>query len=125
MDPAMRIVRAIKKKDRDQHQGGQSQQRKNNSRMLQPLVVNPHPDHHGDEAGDCPSQLPQQKKISGMISLLRHYGRGAEHHHQADKNQQQGHNEQQPVYADALRHGKSISSRRHVGTEDCFAADSA
>ena len=61
MNPAMRVVRAIEEKDRDQQQRGHAQQRKNDARMLVAAVVNLHGDDHGDDAGDRPNQLLQQE----------------------------------------------------------------
>src|SRR6266702_3284446 len=55
MDPAMRIVRAVKKKYRDEHQGRQSQQRKTNSKVTMnssrstlTRFAMEDPFHHGD-----------------------------------------------------------------------------
>ena len=48
--------------------------------------------------------LPKQEAIGRAEALLRHYGRGAEHHHQPDEDQQQRDREQPFVDADALGH---------------------
>ncbi len=51
-----------------------------------------------------PRHLPYQEAIRRAEALFRHHGRGAEHHHQADEDQQQGDGEHPFVDADSLGH---------------------
>ena len=77
-----------------------------------------HGGQHGDEACDGPGELPEREGVGRAETLFGHHCGGAEHHHQAEKNQQQGDGEQPAIDTDALRHGGIlISPRRHGGME--------
>ena len=47
MKPAMRMVCAIQEEDRDQHQRGEAEQRKDHGRMFVAAVINSRRYHHG------------------------------------------------------------------------------
>ena len=113
----MRVVGAVEKKDRDQHQGSNTQHRKHHPGMLVAAVVNLHRHHHGGEAGGGPSHLSQQEKVAGAVALLRHDGRRAEYHHQSHKYQDQGDGKKPAIDAYTLGHGKFISPRRREVAE--------
>ena len=116
----MRVVRAIQKENRDQHQRGHAEQRKHDCGMLQPFVVDLHANQHSDKAGSRPTELAEQEKISGVVALLGDDRRRAEHHHQSHKNQNQSDDKQPAVHTDALCHEEFISSRRHEAAgESC------
>ena len=83
VNPAMRVVRAVEKENRDQQQRGHAHQRKHQRRMLVAAVVHAHGDDHRDESGDRPDQLLRQERVGRAEALPRHDRRGRKHHHQA------------------------------------------
>ena len=126
VNPAMRVVGAIEEEDRDQQQRGQAEQREDHRGMLVAAVIDLHGDHHGQNSGRRPDHLPQQKEVAGAVALLRHDGRGAEHHDQPDEDQEQGDREQPAIDTDALCHGEDfISPRRHEAADGLSSDDFA
>ena len=114
--PAMRPVRAIQKKDRDQQQRSQSKKRENHRRMLQPFVVHLHGHDHDHESRNRPYQLLHQKFVSRSKPLLGHHGRGAENHDQPNEYQDRGHGEHPAIDADPLSHENSF---HHGAAQTC------
>ena len=55
MYPAVRMMRSVEKEDRDQHEGGEAQQRKDDCRVHQTAVIDAHSRQHRDKARDGPS----------------------------------------------------------------------
>ena len=104
MKPAMRPVRAIQKKHRNQKKTGRPQKRKNQRRMLQPLVIHLHRQNHRGESRHRKHQLLQQEFVSRSEPLLGHHRRSAEDHHQPDKHQDRSHGKHPAIDANPLRH---------------------
>ena len=82
VNPAMRVVRAVEKENRNQQQRGEPHQRKHQRGMLVAAVVHAHGHHHGHESGHRPDQLLRQERIRRTEPLPRHHRRRREHHHQ-------------------------------------------
>src|ERR1700722_4593899 len=115
MKPAMRSMRPIQKKHRDQQQRCKPEKRKYQRRMLQPFVIHLHGHNHYSESRDRPDQLLEQEFVSRSEPFLCHYRRGAENHDQSNKNQDRGHRKHPPIDANPLSHrskSESISPRR-------------
>ena len=83
----MRAVGAIEKEDGDQKKRGEAEQREDERRVLEALVVHLHGDDHGGQSGDRPDQLLEQEFVGGAEALFGHDGGGAEDHDQADEDE--------------------------------------
>ncbi len=99
------MATTIRQVDRNQEKQNYSKAGESDFRIVPLAIIPLHAVQEHNEGKDGPAQLPKEEiGARNVIFQLRHHGRRAVHHHQAEADHRQDGEEQYPICFEPLRH---------------------